>query len=134
MKKNTVKKIAGIATAATMAVSAATATTVTAFASGSNNNRTTVSFEACGNYGEYGAKMEAYFFNSQNSQNTTVELRQNDGKLTGYVPTGYDKVVFMRKSPDGKTIWNQTYDLDVHHNETFKATGFEGSYYVGYWQ
>ena len=133
MKKNTIKKIAGIATAATLAVSTAAITGVTASAMGLNNNRTSVSFEACGNYGEFGAKMEAYFFNSQNNANTTVELQDNFGKLTAYVPTGYDKVVFMRKSADGQ-IWNQTYDLDVKSNQTYKATGFEGNYYVGYWQ
>lgn len=132
MKKNTIKKIAGIAAAATLAVSTATATAVTASASGPNNNRTHVTFEACGNYGDFGAKMTAYFFNSQNNKNTEVELRNDGGKLFTDIPTGYDKVVFMRKAPTGE-IWNQTYDLDVQNNMTYTATDFEGSYYVGYW-
>ena len=133
MKKNTIKKITGIATAAVMAVSTAAFTAVTASASGPNNNRTTVTFEPCGNWGECGAKMSAYFFNSQNGQNAEVELRQDGGKLFTEAPATFDKVVFMRRSPSGE-IWNQTYDLTIERNMTFKATGFEGKFYTGSWQ
>lgn len=132
MKKNTIKKITGIATAAVMAVSTAAATAVTASASGPGNNRTTVTFEACGNWREADAKMSAYFFNSQNGEDTEITLTEQGSKLYTYVPVGYDKVVFMRKAPNGE-VWNQTYDLDVKHGGTFKATGFEGKYYVGEW-
>ena len=133
MKKNTIKKIAGIATAATLAVSTAAITGVTASAMGPNNNRTHITFEGCGNYGEYGAKMSAYFFNSQSNQNTEITLSDNGGKLYTDIPTGYDKVVLMRKAPSGE-IWNQSYDLDVHANGTYQVTGFEGSFYTGYWK
>ena len=133
MKKNTLKKIAGIATATVMAVSTAAVTAVTASAMGPNNNRTTVTFEPCGNWREAGAKMSAHFFNSQNGNKTTIELKENGSKLYTEAPVGYDKVVFLRQSPAGE-IWNQTYDLTIMPNETFKATGFEGKYYVGEWQ
>ena len=133
MKKNTIKRIAGIATAAVMAVSTAAFTAVTASASGPNNNRTTVSFEPCGDWRACGAKMTAYFFNSQNNQSEEAALIEKGDTLYTYASGTYDKVVFMRKSPDGE-IWNQTYDLTIENNKTFKATGFEGKFYTGSWQ
>lgn len=135
MKKNTIgKKIVGIATAAIMTVSTVAVSAVTAFAAGPNNNRPIVSFEPCGNWGEAGAQMKAYFYNSVNSAETTVDLKVFDNKLYTEAPVGYDKVVFMRQNPANNEIWNQTYDLSIEAGKTYKATSFNGKYYVGEWQ
>lgn len=133
-KKTITKRIVSIASAAVMAVSTAAVTAATVSAAGPDNNKPIVSFEPCGNWGEAGAKMKAYFYNSVNSAATTVDLKVSDNKLYTEAPTGYDKVVFMRQNPANNEIWNQTYDLKIEAGKTFKATSFEGKYYVGEWQ
>ena len=133
-KKTMTKRIVSIASAAVMAASTAAVTTSTAFASGPDNNRPVVSFEPCGNWSEAGAQMKAYFFNSVNSAAKTVDMKVFENTLYTEMPVGFDKVVFMRQNPENNEIWNQTYDLTVEAGKTFKATSFEGKYYVGEWQ
>lgn len=137
MKKNSVaKRITGIVSAAVIAATTMTTAAVSVSAAGPNNNLPVVYFEPCGNWGECGAQMKAYFFNndSNNFREVWKDMKQVDGKLYTEAPYGYDTVVFTRNNPDTNEIWNQTYDLTVEPGNTFKATEFEGKYYKGEWK